>query len=81
MAVADEFKIQPVGVDQVGQALFVAFLLRLAVIGGGEFAHVLADVLGLAPADRHITPVEHEIRRANVGKVFRFIDDGQGRVD
>jgi len=68
--------IQPVGIDQVGQAFAIALLLRLAVVCAGEPANVLANILGFAPANGHFATVEHEIGGANLGKLG-FVNDGE----
>jgi len=55
--------------------------LFAAVIADGKLAHILADVLGLAPADGNIATLKHEIGRADLGDVLGFVDDGERRVD
>ena len=81
IAIAQEFEVQPVCVDQVGKGPAIAFLLGLAVIVRGKPAHVLADVLGLAPADVQVAAPEHEIHRAHVHQPARLVDHQQTGVN
>lgn len=81
MLLRDLAKLRSVGVDQVGQALAVTVLLRLAVVVSRELADVLANVLSLAPPDGDLATVEHEIRRADAGDVLGFVDNRDVRRD
>ena len=48
-------------VDQIGQTLAVSPFWPLRVVIGSELANVLADVLGLAPADGNFPALKDKI--------------------
>src|SRR5215207_9397395 len=81
VALADEFEIKPVRVDEIRQSLGVAAFLFLAVVARSEFEDILPNVLGLAPANGNAVAAENEIGHANVHQPVWLVDNGQIGID
>ncbi|MEW4449501.1 hypothetical protein [Qipengyuania sp. JC766] len=78
LALADEFEVHPVGVDQVGIGRLVALALLDAV--ALQLDDILRQVLRFRPAERHAVAVEQEIRHPAFG-TLGFVDDAGAVVD